>query len=85
MYRLVHCFETLAQKSAFLGASRFRDENFDKLTYMLTTLGPTPQARRSPRPSVSGGPVTALQGCRGDGISIPIPIPCPQKIMWVSS
>ena len=24
------------------------------------------------------------QGCRGDGISIPIPIPYPQKILWVS-
>jgi len=23
------------------------------------------------------------QGCRGDGISIPIPIPYPQKILWV--
>jgi len=25
-----------------------------------------------------------LRGCRGDGISIPIPTPYPQKILWVS-
>jgi len=35
---------------------------------------------------VTIGSVTSLQyqGCRGDGISIPIPIPYPQKILWVS-
>jgi len=27
---------------------------------------------------------TEMQGCRGDRISIPIPIPYPQKILWVS-
>ena len=30
------------------------------------------------------GKCSKLQGCRGDEISIPIPIPCPQKILWVS-
>ena len=29
-------------------------------------------------------PLAVSQGCRGDGIYIPIPIPYPQKILWVS-
>ena len=43
-----------------------------------------PPANFTSRDLVPAVRVYNQQGCRGDGISIPIPIPYPQKILWVS-
>ena len=43
-----------------------------------------PPANFTSRDLVPAVRVYNQQGCREDGISIPIPIPYPQKILWVS-